>query len=115
MKHIVETTREMYYSTEPFAEIIVDKVVWALRKSSVIESQEIALMLDVDQRHLSHALRLLTGMPLHQIVSEWRILQAHDLMADGKMTLEQIARRCGWKNERVLKKVVKNQDPLSSP
>ena len=106
MKHIVETTREMYYSTEPFAEIVVDRVVWALRKSSVIESQEIALMLDVDQRYLSHALRLLTGMPLHQIVSEWRMLQAQELISEGRLSLQQIARRCGWKSERVLKKVV---------
>ena len=96
----------MYYSTEPFAEIIVDRVVWALRKSSAIESQEIALMLDVDQRYLSHALRLLTGMPLHQIVSEWRILQAQELISEGSLSLRQIARRCGWKSERVLKTVV---------
>ena len=104
----------MYYSTEPFAEIIVDRVVWALRKSAITEAEDVAVMLDVDRVQLSGALVMLTGMTLHQIIREWRLLQAQELIKAGDLSLNAIARKCGWKNERVLKKIMRTESlPIS--
>jgi hypothetical protein len=78
MKHIVESVEEMYHAREPTGEVIIDAVVDAVRCTHTHRSEDIALLLDVDQRELWHSVHLLTGMRLNDIILHWRVLQAKE-------------------------------------
>ena len=63
---------------EPTGELIIDAVIDAIRNSKTHRSEDIALLLNVDQRALWFAVQLLTGMRLNDIVLHWRVLQAKE-------------------------------------
>ncbi len=78
MKHIVESVEEMYHAREPTGEVIIDEVVNAIRCTVTHRSEDIALLLDVDQRELWNSVHMLTGMRLNDIILHWRVLQAKE-------------------------------------
>ena len=78
MKHIVESVEEMYHAREPTGEVIIDEVVNAIRCTNTHRSEDIALLLDVDQRELWNSVHMLTGMRLNDIILHWRVLQAKE-------------------------------------
>ena len=78
MKHIVESVEEMYHAREPTGEVIIDEVVNTLRCTNTHHSEDIALLLDVDQRELWHSVHMLTGLRLNDIILHWRVLQAKE-------------------------------------
>lgn len=102
MKHIVETVEQLYNTNEPTGEMIIDEVVDAVRKTQTQNASDIALLLDVDRRDLSIAFKLLTGIPLNQMVLEWRMLQARDLLDDKSLSVLEVAHRCGFKQQKNL-------------
>ena len=119
MKHIVESVEELYNRKEPTGEAIVDAVVEILRKFRLIYPEDVALLLDVKVRDLRGAWLILTGMKLIDCITQWRVLQAQDLMrkslvemgSDGRKAIDtnkllrEVARRCGWRSERVMSHV----------
>jgi len=64
---------------EPTGELIIDALIYALCNTKTTRSEDIAILLDVDQRALWHSVKLLTGMRLKDIVLHWRVLQAKEL------------------------------------
>ena len=102
MKHIVESVEEMYHAREPTGEVIVDAVVDSLRKTRTQRSSDIALLLDVDHRQLNAAFKLLTGMNLSTLITEWRMLQAKDLLDDKSLSVQAVANRCGFRQKKNL-------------
>ena len=78
MKHIVESVEEMFHAREPTGEVIIDEVVNAIRCTYTHRSEDIALLLDVDQRELWNSVHMLTGMRLNDIILHWRVLQAKE-------------------------------------
>ena len=78
MKHIVESVEELFHAREPTEEVIIDEVVNAIRCTNTHRSEDIALLLDVDQRELWHSIHMLTGMRLNDIILHWRVLQAKE-------------------------------------
>ena len=119
MKHIVESMEALYHRQEPTGEAIVDAVVEILRKFRLIYPEDVALLLDVKVRDLRGAWLILTGMKLIDCITQWRVLQAQDLMrkslvemgSDGRKAIDttkllrEVARRCGWRSERVMSHV----------
>ena len=112
MKHIVESVEEMYHAREPTGEVIIDEVVNAIRCTYTHRSEDIALLLDVDQRELWNSVHMLTGMRLNDIILHWRVLQAkekwdayrYDLSTK---CLDEIAKRYGWDSYRSLQRIAK--------
>ena len=102
MKHIVESVEEMYHAREPTGEMIIDEVVNAIRCTNTHRSEDIALLLDVDQRELWHSVHMLTGMRLNDIILHWRVLQARDLWD---------AKRAGFKNYKEFAKAKAKEAP----
>jgi len=102
MKHIVESVEEMYHAREPTGEVIVDAVVDALRKTRTQRSSDIALLLDVDHHQLNAAFKMLTGMNLSTLITEWRMLQAKDLLDDKSLSVQAVANRCGFRQKKNL-------------
>ena len=108
---------------EPTGEIIIDEVINAIRTTKTHKSEDIALLLDVDQRALWFAVQLLTGMRLNDIILHWRVLQAKEkwnanlaLYQDDKeryrskvstVSLNEIASRYGWKSFRSLQRTAR--------
>ena len=123
MKHIVESVEEMYHTREPTGELIIDEVVNAIRCTNTHRSEDIALLLDVDQRELWNSVHMLTGMRLNDIILHWRVLQAKEKW-DANQTLfqehkeryrydvstkclDEIAKRYGWESFRSLQRIAK--------
>ena len=120
MKHIVESVEEMYHAREPTCEVIIDEVVNAIRCTNTHRSEDIALLLDVDQRELWHSIHMLTGMRLNDIILHFRVLQAKEkwdanqaLFQEYKeryrynvstRCLDEIAKRYGWDSYRSLQR-----------
>ena len=102
MKHIIESVEEMYRSREPTGEVIIDAVVDAVRKTMTQRSSDIALLLDVEHRLLNDAFKMLTGMNLSHLIGEWRMLQAKDLLDDKSLSVQEVANRCGFKQQKNL-------------
>ncbi len=102
MKHIVESTEELYRAREPTGEMIIDAVVDMVRKTRTQKAGDIALLLDADRHNLSIALELLTGIPLDTLIREWRMLQARDLLDDKSLSVQEVANKCGFKQQKNL-------------
>ncbi len=119
MKHIVESTEELYRAREPTGEIIIDEVVNVLRHFKMIYPEDVALILEVDVKELSAAWHLLTGINLIDVITQWRLFQAQELILkdlierdtegidkrEARKFLNEVARRCGWRSERVMSHV----------
>ena len=123
MKHIVESVEEMFHTREPTGEVIIDEVVNAIRCTNTHRSEDIALLLDVDQRELWNSVHMLTGLRLNDIILHWRVLQAKEkwdanqaLFQEHKeryrydvstKCLDEIAKRYGWESFRSLQRIAK--------
>ncbi len=119
MKHIVESVEEMYHAKAPFGEVIVDEVLNILRHYKLIYPEDVALLMDVKVRDLRSAWFMLTGTRLIDVITEWRLMQAQDAIRKkmdsylpdkpGKPAirkiLSEVAKRCGWRTERVMSNV----------
>ena len=77
-------------------EIIIDATVWAITHSTTREAEQIALLTGADRRKLTMALELLVGLPLKDMIDEWRMLQARDLCLQSDLSLHEVATRCGF-------------------
>ena len=102
MKHIVESVEEMYHAREPTGEVIVDEVVDAVRKTKTQRASDIALLLDVEHRLLNDAFKMLTGKNLSTMIFEWRMLQAKELLDRKDLSVQEVANRCGFKQQKNL-------------
>ena len=123
MKHIVESVEELFHAREPTGEVIIDEVVNAIRCTNTHRSEDIALLLDVDQRELWHSIHMLTGMRLNDIILHFRVLQAKEkwdaneaLFQEYKeryrynvstRCLDEIAKRYGWDSYRSLQRTAR--------
>lgn len=95
----IATVEELYqHRHEKTGELIVDAVVSALNASSTRLAGDIAGLLGVQQRQLTHAMEMLVGLPLKDLVSEWRLLQARDLCLHSDTPLHDVAALCGYAN-----------------
>ncbi len=110
MKPIVDSIDELYTRREPTGEPIVDEVVGYLRRTRIITATDLALLMEVKKRHLYGAMHLLVGMPLGDIITRWRLLQARELLHSEPYASQQgridrltaVAHRCGWRSYRVM-------------
>ncbi len=119
MKHIVESVDELYHAREPTGEVIIDAVVDVLRHYKMIYPEDVALILEVNVKDLAAAWRLLTGMNLIEVITQWRLRQAQEFIKKGyigndpnagknhkpRKFLDVVAHRCGWRSERVMSHV----------
>lgn len=95
----IATVEELYqHRYEKTGELIVDAVVCALNESSTRLAGDIAGLLGVQQRQLTHAMEMLVGLPLKDLVTEWRLLQARDLCLHSDTPLHDVAALCGYAN-----------------
>ena len=95
---------EELYRSNRVGEPILDAVTDALRKTHTVQSADIANLLEVRKRDLGGAVLILTGMTLDWLIRIWRTRQAQDLLAEGRLSEQQIAYRCGWKSVRVMRR-----------
>ena len=114
MKPIVTSVEELYDRKDGTGEVLLDEMAECLRKTRIIAVADLATLMDVDAHQLNQAVRLLTGMTTRDVINQWRLLQAQELLRQGATgeakeerirRLNAVARRCGWRSYRVLLKV----------
>lgn len=76
--------------------VLVDAVVECLTMMSVHEANSVAQMLGVDRRMLSKAMETFVGVTLKEMIWQWRVHQAVDLLDDETLTIEDVAHRTGY-------------------
>jgi AraC-like DNA-binding protein len=74
----------------------------AVRKTKTQRASDIALLLDVEHRLLNDAFKMLTGMNLSTMIIEWRMLQAKELLDRKDLSVQEVANRCGFKQQKNL-------------
>jgi AraC-like DNA-binding protein len=74
----------------------------AVRKTKTQRASDIALLLDVEHRLLNDAFKMLTGMNLSTMIFEWRMLQAKELLDRKDLSVQEVANRCGFKQQKNL-------------
>lgn len=90
-------------STEELcSESILAAVIHVLNNSNVLESKDLAQILNVEHRKLSGAIDLLTGLPLSKFIKEWRFLQSQELLLNTQLPYTEVAAQCGYNNESSL-------------
>ena len=115
MKPIIKTIEELYERKDGTGEVLLDEMAECLRKTRIIAVADLAALMDVDAHQLNMAVRPLTGMTTRDVINQWRLLQAQELLRQGATEgatkeerirrLNAAARRCGWRSYRVLLKV----------
>ena len=114
MKPIIKTIEELYERKDGTGEVLLDEMAECLRKTRIIAVADLAALMDVDAHQLNMAVRPLTGMTTRDVINQWRLLQAQELLRQGATgearderirRLNAAARRCGWRSYRVLLKV----------
>ena len=119
MKYVIESIEELYKAREPTGHVIVDAVVNVLRQTRVIRVTDMALLLEADLRELQCSWHLMTGTHLQDVIAQWRLYQAQELIRTrlvewgeeackgvcANRLLTDVARRCGWRSQRVMSKV----------
>ena len=98
------TTVDELWQTKgaPTGQTAVDAVVDYVKRVKSHSAQEVALFLNVDQRYLNETMKLFVGVTLKEFIMQWRMRQAIDLLDDESLTVEQVARRCGFRREKDL-------------
>ena len=87
---------------QPTGELIIDAVIEAIRYTTTHRSEDIALLLNVDQRELWYSVHMLTGMRLNDIILHWRVLQAKE---------KWDAKQAKYKEHKELVKIKKKEMP----
>ena len=80
---------------QPIGIPILADVVYFLKRAPGMSGKELAKRLEVRRSYLSHAIELLTGLPLGKFISEWRLLQSQDLLLNTDLPYIEVAQRCG--------------------
>lgn len=76
--------------------VLVDAVVEYLTLMRGHEPNTLADMLGVDRRMLSKAMETFVGVTLKEMILQWRVHQAVDLLDDEALTIEEVAHRTGY-------------------
>ena len=83
MKPIVTSVEELYERKDGTGEVLLDEIAECLRKTRIIAVADLAALMDVDAHQLNQAVRLLTGMTTRDVINQWRLLQAQELLRQG--------------------------------
>ena len=81
---------------------ILGPVIRVLLETNLLDAQDVAAALSVNDRKLSNAVELLTGQTLHRFIFDWRFLQSQQLLLTTELSYVEVASRCGYGNESVL-------------
>ena len=88
----VETLFQEGSAQEP----ILESVIRVLRDTNLLDAQDVAAALSVNDRKLSGAVELLTGQSLHRFIFDWRFLQSQQLLLTTDLSYAEVANRCGY-------------------
>lgn len=87
--------------------IFVDGVAEFLQNVPSHEASDCAKYLRVDQRTLTSVISIFLGASLKEVIMQWRLRQAIDLLDDLSIPYPTIASRCGYKSVKQLEALIK--------
>lgn len=92
------TTVEQLYKSQGAAtgNVIVDAIMEYVKCTSSHSGEEAAVCLGVNQRWLSHSIKIFVGVTLSQFILEWRVRQALDLLDNESLSYDEVASRTGF-------------------
>jgi AraC-like DNA-binding protein len=86
----------------PTGQIPVDAVVDYVKRVKSHSAEDVATYLGQKRVWLSGVLQMLVGVPLQEFIIQWRVLQALDLLDDPELSVAEVAKACGFRNEKNL-------------
>lgn len=102
----IATVEELYLKQgTPTGEVIVDAVVEMLKDGPRTNAaQDFAQRLGFELRVLSAVIEKLVGVRLKEMIMQWRMLQALDLLDNHELSYDQVAQQCGFSTSKELGK-----------
>ncbi|MDQ3281897.1 MAG: DJ-1/PfpI family protein [Acidobacteriota bacterium] len=86
---------------------------WIVRNpADRVTIEELADRAGMSVRSLTRTFRAATGISVHDFTTRVRIELARSLMNDPAMTMEAVARRCGFATARQLRRLFENEHPV---
>ena len=102
----IATVEELYQKRGArTGEVIVDAVVDMLmhgRRTNTLK--DFAAVIGLDQRTLSKVIEKLVGIKLKEMIMQWRMMQALDMLDDHTISFEEVAHECGFSTTKELGK-----------
>ena len=89
---------------QPIGIPILADVVYFLKRSPGLSGKELAKILNVKRSALSSAVHLLTGDTLNDLLRQWKLLKAMDLLSNTRLPYLDVAHLCGFKTVNGLSK-----------
>ena len=115
MKPVFPSIEALFETGGVTGEVVMDEVLRALvEHRDVIRPEELARVMDADVRDLRGAVRLLTGMRLRDVITQWRVLEARLMMERGVLRPDEVAQHCGWRSLRSMKAVLRRRGQWSA-
>ena len=108
-----EQLYQSYYEQRPTGQWVIDETLRVIATHNMLYPQEVALVMDVNVKELRAAFHLLTGLTLIDVITQWRYRQARTMIEQGGLTLQQVARRCGWRSVKVMMHVFERYGDVS--
>lgn len=71
-------------------------------------NNELALMVGMSPRHLTRVFKEVTGITINEYLTKIRLETARMLLKNPGNTMSVVARKCGFKTERQLQRILKN-------
>ena len=100
----IATVEELYrHRKADTGEVFVDAIMYQLTNGAHSNSaQEMADRLGMELRALSKVTEKLVGVKLKEMIMQWRMLQALDLLDNPDYSYEQVAHLCGFSSTQDL-------------
>lgn len=83
---------------------ILKDMVPYLSRSPSINGKTLAKVLEVKRGQLSGTLQLLTGATLNDLLKQWKLLHAMNLLRNTRKSYQEVAEECGYKTINGLSK-----------
>lgn len=102
----IATVEELYQKQGArTGEVIVDAVVEMLKEGPRTNAaKDYAQRLGLELRVLNAVMEKLVGVRLKEMIMQWRMLQALDLLDNPELSYDQVAQQCGFSTAKELGK-----------
>lgn len=90
--------------------LLLDALAEILAKTAVIGVQDVAEIMQVDYIKLSNAVVLLCDVTLKSLLCEYRMRQVKELIQYTQLSIEEVAKRCGYASASSLSHILKTSE-----
>lgn len=113
IKRISNATQLFEHPGQPTGSPILDAIEFCLHHNNFVTVKDVADFVCAPVKVLTGAVHLLTGQYLCDLIEDYRLLQASQLLCETELSLDKIASRCGYCEHTTLERIFSRRVGLS--